>query len=39
MARETLSVALKLMFGSNGGYSNSKSDSGGRRSTGSPTRR
>jgi lysozyme family protein len=29
MARETLSVALKLMFGSNGGYSNSKSDSGG----------
>jgi lysozyme family protein len=29
MARETLPVALKLMFGSEGGYSNSKTDSGG----------
>jgi len=29
MARETLPVALGLMFGSEGGYSNSKSDSGG----------
>lgn len=29
MARETLPVALDLMFGSEGGYSNSKSDSGG----------
>jgi lysozyme family protein len=29
MAWETLPVALKLMFGSEGGYSNSKTDSGG----------
>ncbi|MCD7109696.1 glycoside hydrolase family 108 protein [Rhizobium sp. DKSPLA3] len=29
MARETLSVALDLMFGHEGGYSNAKTDSGG----------
>jgi hypothetical protein len=36
VARETLPVALKLMFGSEGGYSNSKSDSGGPTKFGIP---